>query len=255
MKKKKHSKVLIIILSIVLVIFIALGVTAYILYGMITNTQNKDKFGAEPSTNIVTPLLQSILFGSEQEITDDDINGIIADVIKINNETSSTATDSASQTQPTAETAAANQPSSDMTIKNAAIYCDSDNKCSVYIDIDYKNIEMILSAQAAVTLNDDKTLSFTLTNTKLGTLEIPPQWILAQMQDTSAFDAISDDITVANDSIIVPSSYSLEFMDTKFTIELTKLKLKSGKANVQTTSAMDEITQLIEKYLSENISW
>ena len=160
-----------------------------------------------------------------------------SDLIQINNENNSEL---------------ANQ---DIIVNDVAIYCSSDNTCDVYVGVKYRNIDLIVWAKAQIQLNDDKTFTLTMETARLGTLDIPADWVLSKLQDTDAFASISDSISVSGNSIVVPASYSMNIMDTDFTIDITRFTLNDGTVTLQTTSAMDTIAQLLQQYLTTSLTY
>lgn len=219
--EKKRSK-LPIIIGIVLVPVIALGITAYVLYGMATSTENESKLNTTPSTDILEPLMYSVLFGKEQEITNEQINGLLAHGIALQNK----------EPKDTAK----------VKIENITIYLHEKKSNEVYISVLYQGIKLIISAETDIALNkEQENIAFTLQDTKLGTLPISAQWVMEQLKASHAFAAVSDSIQIEENTIHIPTSYSISESGASLSIEITKLQPKEGGATIQTSGAMSQL--------------
>lgn len=233
----KSGKVIAVVISIMLVIFIALGTGVYVIHKSITDLSQVDKLNTIESTSIYEPLVKSIVLGEEQTISDDDINGIIAKLI---NEHTTTLTETDTKNS--------------LTVKGASVYMQGNNIAKLYIDLYYNELRFIFSAEANITLNNkSKSISIDVSNTKIGALSIPTDYIMRNISDS--LKEIHPDIQVLDNTITVPSEYTFEFMENELTLYISKLTLSKGFATVQTNSAMDVIKQFINNFISELINY
>lgn len=226
----KAGKALLIVIIILLIIFIAIGAVFFWLYTSVTDVSEAYKLNTTESTTIYEPLVKSIVLGEEQEITDGDINGIIA---KIMNEY-------IAKQEVTDENA--------IVVKGASVYLQGENSAKLYVDLNWRNKRIIFSADATVQLNADiKIMTMTLSNTKLGSLSVPTEWIMANIEN--ALTSVSSEISVKGNSIVLPAEFTFEFMEKEITLYLTKVEISQGSAVVQTNSAMDIIEQFIDEFI------
>lgn len=232
---KKSGKVWVVVVIVLAVIMaLLIGALAYLcyLYNLATDTSEASKLETIASTTIYEPLVRSIVLGEEQTITDDDINGIIKKIM-----------DESIVTDTNAENA--------VLVNGIAIYLQGEQSARIYADIGFKNIRMIFSADAEITLNnEDKTLTVDISKTKLGKLEIPSEWIMNKIG--ASVESISESIDVNSTAVTVPAEYSFTFMEKEVELNIEKLDISQGTANVQTNSTMNLITQFIDEFVS---SW
>lgn len=232
---KKSGKVwvaVVIVLAVIMALLIGALSYLYYLYNLATDTSEASKLETTASTTIYEPLVRSIVLGEEQTITDDDINGIIK---KIMDESI------------TADTNAENV----VLVNGIAVYLQGEQSARIYADIGFKNIRMIFSADAQITLNnEDKTLTVDISNTKLGKLEIPSEWIMNKIG--ASVESISESIDVNSTAVTVPAEYNFTFMEKEVELHIEKLDISQGTANVQTNSTINLITQFIDEFVS---SW
>lgn len=233
----KCGKVFAVVIAIILVILLALGIGIYIIYKSATDLSQADKLNTTESTTIYEPLVKSIILGEEQTITDDDINGIIA---KLLNEYTARLTETDTKNS--------------LIVKKVAVYTQDNNAVKLYADLYYNKFRFIFSADANITLNtENKSISMDISNTKIGTLSIPTDFIMNNI--SNSLKEISPDIQLNGNTITVPSEYTFEFMKKEITLYISKLTLSEGFATVQTNSAMDFIEQFIDEFISGLINY
>lgn len=215
---------------VVLIIFVAILTICCWLYNAVTDISNADKLNTTASTNIYQPMVKSVVLGQPQEITDDDINGIIAKIINssLKNET--------------------RESHSVVAVKGASLYTQGDNTANLYVDLQYKQYRIIFSADAKVQLDtDSKIITICLSNTKLGSLNVPVGFVTGKI--AKSLTEINSSIQVYKDSIVIPSEYNIEFLDKNVTLYIADLQLNQGNATIQTNSAMDVISQFIDEII------
>ena len=231
MRKSGKVWVAVVVALVIIVVLLAVaGVYICHLYNLATDTSEASKLETTASTTIYEPLVKSIILGEEQTITDDDINGIIKKIMDENITTDTTVKDT-------------------VIVSGIAVYLQGEQSAKIYADISYNNIRMIFSADADITLNSqEKTLAIDISNTKLGKLEIPADWIMEQV--APSIEGISEQIVVNTTTVTVPAEYNFTFMEKEVLLNIEKLDISQGTATVQTNSAMDLITQFIDEIIS-----
>lgn len=227
---KKSGKVWVaVVVALFIIIALLLGAVFYI-YKLATDTSEASKLETTASTTIYEPLVKSIILGEGQTITDDDINGIIK---KIMDEAPKTNTDTENT----------------VLVNGVAVYLLGEQTAKIYADISFNDIKMIFSADSTIALNsEEKDIDIKISNTKIGALEIPAEWIMAKIEPS--IESIGDSIEVNSTSVIVPSEYSFIFKEKEVKLHIEKLDISQGMATVQTNSAMDLITQFIDEIIS-----
>ena len=227
---KKSGKVWVaVVVALFIIIALLLGAVFYI-YKLATDTSEASKLETTASTTIYEPLVKSIILGEGQTITDDDINGIIRKIM-----------DEAPATNTNTENT--------ILVNGVAVYLQGEQTAKIYADISFNDIKMIFSADATIALNnEEKIIDIKISNTKLGNLEIPAEWIIAKIEPS--IESIGDSIDVNSTSVIVPSEYNFTFMEKEVELHIENIEISQGVATVQTNSAMDLITQFIDEIVS-----
>lgn len=226
-KRKKRS---IIIVSVVLAILLILGASSFILYSMLTNRDQENKLRHTASTDIFAPLAQSVILGTEQDITDQQINSILAYAMEN------------IKSQPA--------KSSDAAVKKLALYLHEDY-VEIFADLDYKSVPMIFSGSAQVELNpEDNTINFTLTETSIGTLSIPPNWVMSMLNSRNTFRNMPTEITIDETCISVPASYELNVMEMDLTLDITELTPMDGYAKIKTAGLANQFSDSLGDFIS-----
>lgn len=227
---KKSGKAWAVVLAVIIALLIGAGIYLCYLYNLATDTSESSKLETTSSTTIYEPLVRSIILGEEQTITDDDINGIIKKIMDENIVTDTNVENT-------------------VLVNGIAIYLQGEQSAKIYADISFNDIKMIFSADAEVTLNSEaKTLTVNITNTKLGKLEIPAEWIMEELK--ASIEGVSESIEVNSTVVTVPAEYNFTFMEKEVELNIEKLEISQGTASVQTNSAMDLITQFIDELIS-----
>ncbi|MEE1281560.1 MAG: hypothetical protein UHK60_04795 [Acutalibacteraceae bacterium] len=227
---KKSGKVWVaVVVALFIIIALLLGAVFYV-YKLATDTSEASKLETTASTTIYEPLVKSIILGEGQTITDDDINGIIRKIM-----------DEAPATNTNTENT--------ILVNGVAVYLQGEQTAKIYADISFNDIKMIFSADATIALNnEEKIIDIKISNTKLGNLEIPAEWIIAKIEPS--IESIGDSIDVNSTSVIVPSEYNFTFMEKEVELHIENIEISQGVATVQTNSAMDLITQFIDEIVS-----
>ncbi|MGO5081474.1 hypothetical protein ACTQ3U_02985 [Oscillospiraceae bacterium LCP25S3_F9] len=229
---KKTGKIWVVVLVILLVLTAALGAGAYFIYTSATDLTELNKINKTESDSILEPLVKSIVLGEEQTITDSDINGALSMVINSYNEK---LTDS--------------QKKDAFIVKGASIYLTGNNTAKIYAEINYNDIKFVFSANSKIVFNENSEfISFEVSDTKLGSLPIPTEFIMSKLAD--GIDSINKDFQVKGNKIIIPSEYTFEIMERELTLKITDLNVSDGSATVKTTSAMEFLEGLISDIFS-----
>lgn len=239
-KMKPWKKVFITILIIFLVLAVTLGITGGVLWGMITNTDNKSKITKSSSMDILEPMLQSFVFGKEQQITDEEINGAINYVMNL-------AKDNEHSTDLESE-------NNDVKITGANIYLHSTDS-EIYLLVNLGEREFVVKATIDISLDSsEKKIKMVLNNCYVGTLPIAPSFLLSYLQSKEAFYSISDKIAINENTIFIPSEYDFDIFGYDLPMEITKLYTKEKYADIQTTSALENLKGMLGKYILSLLS-
>lgn len=233
---KKAGKIWVVVLVILLVLTAVLGAGAYFIYTSATDLSELNKVNKTESDSILEPLVKSIVLGEEQTITDSDINGALAMVINSYNEN---LTDS--------------QRKDAFIVKGASIYLTGNNTAKIYAELNYNDIKLLFSANSKIVFNENSEfISFEVSDTKLGSLPIPTEFIMSKLAD--GIDSINKDFRVNGNRIIIPSEYTFEIMERELTLKITDLNVSDGTATVKTTSAMKFLEGLISDIFKDLFS-
>lgn len=236
---KKSNKICAVVIIVVLVILLSAFIACVFLYNAVTDTSEAYKINTTPSTTIYKPMVKSVILGEPEEITDNDVNGIIAKIIN-------SATDDNENVDNQVADNSNNTPT--VLVKGASIYMQGDNIAKLYVDLDYKGNKIIFSANTHLQLDAQaKTITINLSDTKLGRLAVPTEFITGQI--SLSLEEISDEIQVNKNSIILPSEYNFEFLGKSVTLYIADLQVAQGSATIQTNSAMDIISQFIDEVI------
>lgn len=236
---KKSNKICAVVIIVVLVILLSAFIACVFLYNAVTDTSEAYKINTTPSTTIYKPMVKSVILGEPEEITDNDVNGIIAKIIN-------SATDDNENVDNQVADNSNNTPT--VLVKGASIYMQGDNIAKLYVDLDYKGNKIIFSANTHLQLDAQaKTITINLSDTKLGRLAVPTEFITGQI--SLSLEEISDEIQVNKNSIILPSEYNFEFLGKPVTLYIADLQVAQGSATIQTNSAMDIISQFIDEVI------
>ncbi|MEE1155238.1 MAG: hypothetical protein UH241_08795 [Acutalibacteraceae bacterium] len=236
---KKSNKICAVVIIVVLVILLSAFIACVFLYNAVTDTSEAYKINTTPSTTIYKPMVKSVILGEPEEITDNDVNGIIAKIIN-------SATDDNENVDNQVADNSNNTPT--VLVKGASIYMQGDNIAKLYVDLDYKGNKIIFSANTHLQLDAQaKTITINLSDTKLGRLAVPTEFITGQI--SLSLEEISDEIQVNKNSIILPSEYNFEFLGKPVTLYIADLQVTQGSATIQTNSAMDIISQFIDEVI------
>ncbi|GHU81344.1 hypothetical protein AGMMS50284_0820 [Clostridia bacterium] len=224
----KHKRIIITIVAILLTVIIAAGVAFFVIYTKATNRVNEDKLQVTASTDIIQPLAKSILLGEKAEITDAQINGILATFIQNNAQKLAT--------------------KKGLQLKSAALYLHKNDICDIYMDVKYMGIDMIVNAKAVITLDkDDKNIILVLTEAKIGTLNIPVDWMTNRLNNSESFKKLDGTINIKTNILTVPASYSTNVYNMDIEFELTNLQTDEGIVEIETSSANDLLSGILNK--------
>lgn len=237
-KAKKAGKIIKkIILSLTVVIFTIIavaGVYGFYLYTLATDTSEAYKLDTKASTDIYAPLARSVVTHYRQEITPDQINGIIKTIMEeyFNPE---------------------DNAENDVVIKNVAIYTRKNNRGTVYADISFRDIRMIYSADISFYVYEyEPSILIDFSNSKIGKLEISDRVIMKAFSETFQNKY---GIKCRHCSLQIPNSYTFEFMNQEVTLEIEKLMTNDeGNVMVQTTGIIDVIDQIIDGTIDDIFS-
>ena len=137
--------------------------------------------------------------------------------------------------------------------KGASIYLTGNNTAKIYAEINYNDIKFVFSANSKIVFNENSEfISFEVSDTKLGSLPIPTEFIMSKLAD--GIDSINKDFRVNGNRIIIPSEYTFEILERELTLRITALNASDGTATVKTTSAMKFLEGLISDIFKDLFS-
>ncbi len=243
---KNSVKIWGVVIAVLLFLIIAMVLVCWWIYDAVTDTSDAYLLNTTASTTIYEPMVKSVILGEPQKITDDDINGIVAKIMESSADDS--LQDNTEEAINQSDGTELDKPST-VLIKGASIYLQGDNIAKLYVDLEYKGYRIIFSADTELKLDTQtKTITVNLSNTKLGRLKVPVDFITGQI--SASLTEISDGIQVGADRIVLPSEYNFEFLGKDVTLYIADLQIAQGSATIQTNSAMDIISQFIDEIIA-----
>lgn len=221
-QKRGHVLRNILITLIVLIVLLAIALITAI--NLMLSTDNLSKFDAEPSNKLAYTLAQSVVFGAEQEIPQSDINSMLAYVFQQRG---------IEQKE---------QVPSPVQMDALAVDLHKDAPGIIYARLSCMDQVLVLSAEAQVTLDSrNKQFTVVLSNTKIGSLPVPADWITAFLFENDSVKQLSDKLTYEGSTVRFPSEITVELMKQEISLELKKFDIKEQSAMVLTTSAMEAL--------------
>ena len=228
-KQKKQRHILrnsIIVLCILLVI-----VGAFFIWAVVaaSSTANLSKLDAVPDNALFESLCKSVLYGEEQEITNNELNSFLAYTFeeyekhhKINQQE--------------------NIKTPKVSIESIAIYFHKETPCEVYAKMVYSDRVLIFSALADIRLDSaNNAFSLEISDAKIGDLPVPSEWILSYLFQNEAVNSYTDKLSLSGTTVTAPSYIEQEFLGQTLTFKIKSLVIKEARASVLTTSATDLI--------------
>lgn len=223
---QKRGHVLRNILVTLIVLVVLLGIVLITAINLMLSTDNLSKFDTEPSNKLAYTLAQSVMFGSEQEIAEADINSMLAYVFQQRG---------IEQQQ---------QEASPVQMDALAAALHKDTPCNVYARLSCMGQVLVLSADAQVTLDStSKQFTVALSNTKIGSLPVPADWVIRFLFENDSVKQLSDKLTYEGSTVRFPSEVTVELMKQEITLELKKFTVGEQSASVLTTSAMEALSE------------
>ena len=226
------KKVLITVFVIFFVAAAVCGITFYVLFQKATDLSEADKLITTESKTIYEPLIKSVILGEPQEVKDEDINGLLASIMKTYYENHTVSSD-------------------EISIKNVAVYLQDNDKVKIYADVYYKDTRFIFATMADVLLNSEsKKIYFDLSQTKVGTLSISENTVRQQL-DKYIKNQKETFMEMEEDKVVIPSEYDIPVLEKDIRFSIESLETSNGKAMIKTNSAMNIIGNFLSDYLLE----
>lgn len=232
-KKKGHGvrNTMIVIISLLL-LFIIAAATVIILA---LQTPNSDKFTAQPSYDMVTTLVKSAIYDSEAEISNDELNSFIANMLdKANNNSEQDGEEK-------------------LPIQNIAVFVHSDSLSEIYSQVQFGNQTLEVSGEFELTpAVFDNSIEVTIKSAKIGALPVPPGMLLDYIFKDGGMASNADFLERDGNKLYIKTSYSFEAFNQSITLEVTKIKPTDNGVTLKTTSAADIILDSLESWIG---SW
>lgn len=206
------------------VLIVVLAIAAVSVINLALSTDDLSRFEAKPSNKLAYTLAQSVMFGAKQEISEGELNSMLAYMFQ--------------------QGAIANeaQESSPIQMDALCVNLHKDEPCRIYARINGMGQVLVLSADAQVALNQEKKkFTVTLSNTKLGKLPVPSDWITAYLFENDSVKSLSDKLTFEGSTVRFPSEVSVEVMSQEVTLEIKEFSLGEHSMELLPTSAIDAI--------------
>ncbi len=221
-EKRGHAVRNIFITIGVLIVLLALAAVAAI--NLALSTDDLSKFEVEASNKLAYTLAQSVMFGAKQEISEDELNSMLAYLFQ----------QSAIENQ--------EQASPPLQLDALVINLHKDQPNRVYARLNGMGQMLVLSGDAQVSLDSEgKKFTVTLSNTKLGKLPVPADWIISFLFQNDSVNNLSDKLTFEGNTVSFPSEVSVEVMSQEITLEIEEFTLGEQSMEVLPTSALDII--------------
>ena len=208
---------------VLLIILLLLILGTLICIALIFSDDNTDKYTAEPSDDIITVLASGAFLDNEAYLSEDLINGMIAE--QIDN--------------------AYSKGYFYGDLKLNALYIDifEDEPCKVYLQINYKGRDIGFSADADMYLSGDS-IVITLDNVYAGKLKIPSP-LAAYALSKSGYHNLYENISLKDLSIKIPSEYNLDIggIGANVYIEIQQLELYNNAIYVKTNDIVNDVLE------------
>lgn len=206
----------------VLIVLLAIGAVTAI--NLALSTDNLSKFEVDPSNKLAYTLAQSVMFGAKQEVSEGELNSMLAYLLQ--------------------QSAIADKEQAAPPIQMDALFVElhKDEPCRVYARLNGMGQVLVLSGDAQISLDSEaKKFTATLSNTKLGKLPAPSDWITSFLFQNDSVKSLSDKLTFEGSTVSFPSEVSVEVMSQEVTLEIKEFSLGEQSMELLTTSALDAI--------------
>lgn len=221
-QKRGHALRNTLVTLIVLVVLLAIAAVTAI--NFMLSTDHLTEFDTEPSNKLAYTLAQSVVFGGAQDIPESDINAMLAYVFQ------QRGIDQQEQTPPSVQMDA------------LAVTLHKDMPSQVYARLSCMGQVLVLSADAQVTLDSTgKQFAVALSNTKIGSLPVPAEWVTKFLFENDSVKQLSDKLTYEGSTVRFPSEITVELMKQEISLELKEFTVNEHSASVLTTSAMEAL--------------
>ena len=211
-----------IIIGITVSLIMLLGITAAVLYSLITTDNYSEKYTLKETDDTFTEtILRGAVFGDELDLTDTQVNTYInKKYCKIRNNTG---------------------------VKNIMVYFHKDKPTEIYARIMYNSIEMSARAEAEISIDRNTSIvSVRLKNAYLGELMLP-DFLLSHLLDRIYGD--SDFITVKDTTLSVTACYTFEIKNIDIHVYLKEFSPIDGAIHCRSNSLTGEALRAAAEYL------
>lgn len=228
--KKSHAfRNTAIIIGVVLILLAAAVITAFVLAFQMPNS---DKFNAQPSSDLLETLVVSAVYDEDAEASNDEINSFIAYLLD------------------EGESSAAENGEEELPIKNLALFVHKDKPCELYSQVEIGGNIFEVSGEFTVDTDIvDNEIKLTVTAAKLGSLPLPPSFILDYIFKNSNLSQDAEFLRQDGTDIYIGSEYGFNFLGQDINIGITKIQPEDNGLTVKTTSAADIILNALDSWL------
>lgn len=230
-KVKKSNRGVKIIAIVVTVLIIAAAIPLY----MVTRPLNEGRFTAEATTELKNNFMKAMLIGGVTEFTNDDFNGMLAY--------------SAEQKR---QKAKAKGKSEKVTLTEFDFNADGVSKLYARSFAGFLTFDV--QADANMYLDKENNLVvIELSNGYLGKIPVSTEFILEQFkksqEEDSQDDAMGDFLTVTDNAITFPATYSFSFLGTDLDFGFDEVEVEEDKLVLTAKKPLGDYGELVYSLL------
>ncbi|MDP4119928.1 MAG: hypothetical protein Q8876_02585 [Bacillota bacterium] len=192
-----------------------------------------DKFGTSPDNELSMNIAKTALYGREQTITNEQLNGQIAYLLQ--NRTK--------------------KDDSDFHLISCAVNFYKSKKSMMYIQALYKGAKLSINSNIDIVLDEKaEKLRIQLSKCSVGLLPIPAKMITDGIKESDDYkQKLHEYINVTDNEIILPSSYAVDDKksDVKINIKMTKITENDGSVTIQVNSLLNNLEDIFSKFFKK----
>lgn len=246
-KELLHIRKLKTFLTVIAILILLLLLTFLICLKLAYTDENTDKYYSEPDISAVQSIAMNAVLGNQSDITEDQLNSMIAYLIEQANE----------------------KGLFNKEYKLLAAYFDinTGKPSRLYFQIEHNEKKLGFSADVEIYFNrtTDK-IELIFSNAKVGKLTIPKKFIVSELKKTD-LEAVADYISFEDLSVNLPTDFSFEIpgLGTLVEVDIENLEVFEDQIHLETNpilndtidnfknSISDKIIDFAQDYLPENI--
>ncbi|MCQ4022316.1 hypothetical protein [Ruminococcus sp. zg-924] len=214
-------------------ILILLALSAAVVFILILQTPNSDKFTATPNNDALYTLVKSAIYDNDAEISSGELSSFAVYLIEQANNVKE------------------QNGEEPLPIKDIAFFIHNDKPCEIYamVEKDSQTYEISGEFEISPSIVDDK-IELKLKSAKLGALPLPRWLALDCIFNDDSFAKNSGFLERKGNSIYLNASYSFELLGQDINLAVTKAQASDNTLIVKTTSAADIILGSLESWLN-----